>query len=105
MTRILTRVVCLCAIAALGRVAYAQRTESLPSAGTLENPEGDIGVQLSESSVLHVGITAEAGYDTNVFYSDQSPVASAVFRLTPSLQMTNAPREPGMPTPPVVYDF
>src|SRR3954451_21083742 len=106
MKRILTRVVCICAVAATARLAHAQqRTDSPPSPGTLGNPEGDIGVQLSESSVLHVGITTEAGYDTNVFYSDQNPVASAMFRVTPSLQMTNAPREQGMPAPAIIYDF
>jgi hypothetical protein len=59
---------------------------------TMGNPQGDIGVKVSETGVLHVGVTAEAGYDTNVFYNDSAKVQSAVLRVVPSLQITNAGR-------------
>jgi hypothetical protein len=55
-------------------------------------PQGDIGVKVSESSILHVSVTAEAGYDTNVFYNDADRIQSAVLRVIPSLQLTNAGR-------------
>jgi len=54
---------------------------------------GDIGVRLSESSVLHVGVSAEAGFDSNVFYSSSNPVQSAMTRVVPTFILTNADRQ------------
>ncbi len=36
---------------------------------------------------LHPGIGAEAGYDSNVFLSDQNEVGSAILRITPHLDL------------------
>jgi hypothetical protein len=72
--------------------------------GQLKNAQPDIGVRLSESSILHLGVVAEAGYDTNVFYNDNVKVTSAVLRVTPSILMTNAGRE-GEASPRVVYSL
>jgi hypothetical protein len=68
-------------------------------------PRGDIGVQLTESSVLHVGITAEAGYDSNVFYENSSPTSSAVAQIIPQLWMTNNARLPNGSVPPLTYSL
>lgn len=57
----------------------------------------DYGVKLSESAVLHVGVTAEAGVDTNVFYSNANRIDSPVIRIIPFLQLTNQTREGNAP--------
>jgi hypothetical protein len=45
-----------------------------------------------------MGIGAEAGYDSNVFYSETDPRSSAMVRVIPFLELTNAPRGGGIPT-------
>jgi hypothetical protein len=50
------------------------------------------GVQIGEGSVLHVGIGAEAGYDSNVFYGENNVKASPILRILPFLELTNATR-------------
>src|SRR5687768_4027954 len=67
-------------------VASAQGTTS---AGL----EGDIGVKLSETSVLHVGVAAEAGYDTNVFFNDNDKAEAAILRVIPQFAITNNGRD------------
>lgn len=57
----------------------------------------ETGVNLSESVLLHVGMSAEAGYDSNVFYERSNPRDSAVLRLTPFVEITNAARGGGIP--------
>jgi hypothetical protein len=59
------------------------------------------GIRLSESALLHLGITAEAGYDTNVFYaSDKTPsnqvAQSAVLVVSPFFDISNATRHGGV---------
>ncbi len=58
----------------------------------------DTGVKLSDDSVLHVGVGAEAGYDTNVFYSDTAPVSAPLMRVTPFAEITNATRGGAAPS-------
>jgi hypothetical protein len=71
--------------------------------GAMEGtPTGDIGVKLSETNVLHVGVAAEGGYDTNVFYNDTSPQSSALIRIIPSFNITNNGRD-GQPHSVAVY--
>jgi len=72
-------------------------------------PAGDIGVKLSDTNILHVGVAAEGGYDTNVFYNDQTtatnpngPQSSAVVRVIPSFIITNTGRD-GTERSAVVY--
>ncbi len=50
------------------------------------------GVQVSESTLLHLGIGAEAGYDSNVFYAETGQKGSAIARIVPFLELTNAAR-------------
>jgi hypothetical protein len=78
--------------------AFAQNNQ-----GAMEGtPTGDIGVKLSETNILHVGVAAEAGYDTNVFYNDANAQTSAVLRIIPSFNLTNNGRD-GQPRSVVVY--
>jgi hypothetical protein len=64
----------------------------------------DTGVKLSETSLLHVGVGAEGGYDTNVFYNDQDPVSAPILRVIPFIQLTNATRTGAVPSG-VYYDL
>lgn len=72
----------------------------------MNNPSGDIGVKLGETSVLHVGLSAEGGYDSNVFYNDEAIAKSeaAMLRVTPSFRITNTGRD-GKPRSMMVYNL
>jgi hypothetical protein len=55
--------------------------------------ESNTGIQLSDGLLLHSGIGAEAGYDTNVFYETSDAArGSAIIRVMPYLEATNADR-------------
>jgi hypothetical protein len=54
--------------------------------------ESNTGIQVSEGALLHVGIGAEAGYDTNVFYDNTDPKASGIIRVLPYAELSNATR-------------
>jgi hypothetical protein len=56
------------------------------------------GIQVSDGVLMHVGIGAEAGYDTNVFYQDTGTVGSPIFRVTPYADITNASRTGATPS-------
>ncbi len=77
----------------VARVATAQEVtigyQGLPYKAT---GESNTGIQLSEGLLLHSGIGVEAGYDTNVFYSDTGAQGSAIVRVLPYLELTNATR-------------
>src|SRR5687767_598738 len=65
---------------------------------------GDVGVRVSESGLVHAGVTAEAGYDTNVFYTESDQrVSSGMLRVIPWIDITNGPRQEGAPGPMVQY--
>jgi hypothetical protein len=82
----------LIAIAALGLAGrvYAQDMHPSPYSETVYN-EGP-GFRLGSALVLHPGIAAEFGYDSNVFYS---PVAtgSGLMRLRAHLDLATLPPE------------
>src|SRR5688572_9327237 len=65
---------------------------------------GDIRVKLSDTNTLHVGVAAEAGYDTNVFFNDQARTDSAVLRVIPSFLITNNGRD-GSARSAAIYSF
>jgi hypothetical protein len=110
----------------LGRYAHAQGSitseqgfsavgsdASWASTGTslsMRAPAGqETGFKMSPTSLLHVGIGAEGGYDSNVFYGNnnnpQSPiVASPVLRVIPFVELTNATRTGAVPAG-VYYDL
>jgi hypothetical protein len=74
------------------------------SVGAAQKPEGTGGVMVGEGVYLRVGVTAEAGYDTNVFYNDADRADSATLHITPSLELTNSARE-GTVKPPVLFSL
>ncbi len=63
--------------------------QSLPNRTPARNQSG---VALSDSSLLHVGVGAEAGYDSNVFYGASDIRGSGILRVVPYLELTNGPR-------------
>lgn len=71
---------------------------------TRVDPSSETGVQLSESSLLHVGLSAEAGYDSNVFFLKTNPISSPTLRIIPFIEITNAGRGGAIPTG-VYYDL
>jgi len=50
-----------------------------------------IGVKLSEGLVLHPGVGAEVGYDTNVFYASENRLDAARLRVTPHVDLGTLP--------------
>jgi hypothetical protein len=54
--------------------------------------ESKTGIQVSEGVLLHVGAGAEAGYDSNVFYSNTDPISSPMIRTSLFGELTNATR-------------
>ncbi|HEY7270400.1 MAG TPA: hypothetical protein VH951_11280, partial [Dehalococcoidia bacterium] len=54
--------------------------------------ESNTGVQVAEGVLLHLGAGAEAGYDSNVFYSNTAEVSSPIVRTSLFGEMTNATR-------------
>lgn len=56
------------------------------------NPGQKTGVQLSDTSLLHAGLTVDGGLDTNVFYAETNLASAPVLRVTPFLQLTNRTR-------------
>lgn len=56
------------------------------------------GLKLSEDVILHAGLFADIGYDSNVFYSSSATAKSSpVLHLTPKLELTNAERDGSIP--------
>lgn len=53
--------------------------------------ETNTGVQVSDGVLLHLGVGAEAGYDSNVFY-DNTPIGSGLIRVLPYAELANATR-------------
>lgn len=59
----------------------------------------DTGVKVSDEAVLHVGVGAEGGYDSNVFYTKGDNVKSSpMLRVTPFVELTNATRGGAKPS-------
>jgi hypothetical protein len=55
------------------------------------------GLKLGEDAILHAGVFADIGYDSNVFYSDNAQ-AAPVLHVTPRLELTNAERDGSIPS-------
>jgi hypothetical protein len=73
---------------------------SAPTPGIHSNP----GVKLSDEAVLHAGVGASAGYDSNVFFNDANKVTSPILEVTPAIDITNAPRDGTVPSS-IYYDL
>lgn len=55
------------------------------------------GLKLGEDAILHAGVFADIGYDSNVFYTT-SAEAAPVLHVTPRLELTNAERDGSIPS-------
>lgn len=76
--------------------AFALVTASAGSAMAQAPGVGDVGFRVSESAGVHVGVTAEAGYDSNVFYTQAGQkTSSGMLRVTPWIEMSNTARNGG----------
>ncbi|MFL5304074.1 MAG: hypothetical protein ACJ8F1_02625, partial [Polyangia bacterium] len=80
-----------------GSVAFAQASSAEVTIGYGGLPykssgESSTGIQLSDGLLLHAGVGAEAGYDTNVYYDSTNHVGSSIFRVMPYAELTNATR-------------
>ncbi len=99
----------LAACCALPRAAFAQDA-------VVEGP----GIALGEGAVFHPSVTLESGYVSNVFYTDEDPIGSAVIRLIGAFSLASQTHElasevtPGVeneeqpveePPPPAMVDF
>jgi hypothetical protein len=62
------------------------------------SPSPQSGIQLSDEALLHVGVGAEVGYDSNVFYKKVDPRGSATTRILPFVELTNAGRTGAAPS-------
>lgn len=77
----------------LGPIAGGTVSSALPT------PSPTNGLQLGDGSVLlHGGASVEGGYDSNVFYTNTAPVASAILRVSPFVELTNTARNGEVPS-------
>lgn len=61
------------------------------------------GLKLGESAILHAGLYADVGYDTNVLYTpDDNQKSAAVLHVGPRLEINNAERDGTRPS--IYYD-
>jgi len=56
------------------------------------------GLKLGDEAILHAGVFADVGYDSNVFYGSSSQETSAVLHVMPRLEITNAERDGSVPS-------
>jgi hypothetical protein len=77
-----------------GRIASAQEEVTIGYQGLpyKSTGEANTGIQVAEGVLLHVGLGAEFGYDSNVFYSHTNLTGSSILRVMPFLDLSNATR-------------
>jgi len=56
------------------------------------------GLKLGDEAILHAGVFADVGYDSNVFYGSGSQETSAVMHVLPRLEISNAERDGSIPS-------
>ena len=57
------------------------------------------GLKLGDEAILHAGVFADIGYDTNVFYGTTQDASTApVLHVTPRLEISNAERDGSIPS-------
>jgi hypothetical protein len=57
------------------------------------------GLKLGDEALLHAGVFADIGYDSNVFYGDTSGAKTApILHIGPRLDITNAERDGAVPS-------
>ena len=101
------QILACCAALGVSRGAMAQADVTIGYAGLpSKSPLGTgTGLQVSDSVMLHAGVGAEVGYDSNVFYADKvGVVGSPVAIVVPYLEFTNASRT-GAPPAGVFFEI
>jgi hypothetical protein len=100
LRRVQPLLICLLGVA-FGRSAWGQTTQVVTNKDVVVGYQGlptkvppntDSGFQVSDDVLLHLGLGVEAGYDTNVFYAPTAPQGSAILRIVPFAELTNATR-------------
>jgi hypothetical protein len=98
-----------CAAFAASPVAWAQMQLTSSAPASLESLSAGAGrslatrgiasgLKLGDEAILHAGVFADVGYDSNVFYGSANQDTSAVLHVTPRLEITNAERDGSIPT-------
>jgi Putative beta-barrel porin 2 len=85
---------------------HAQLQTAAGAVGSLQNrsaPAGTGGAKVGETAYLRLGVLAEAGLDSNVFYNDQSKIDSPTLRITPHAEISNTARDGQYP--PIHYSL
>jgi hypothetical protein len=99
MKRRLVLTVAICVLLSARRAAAQEVAIGYQGLPYKAPGESKTGVNLGEGLLLHVGVGAEAGWDSNVFYANAAdPLgvkASAILRLTTFGELTNASRTAG----------
>src|SRR5450432_49242 len=62
------------------------------------------GIQIGDGVILHTGVGVEGGYDSNVFYNDDTKVGATLVRVTPFIDINNATRTGEVPSG-IAYDL
>jgi hypothetical protein len=102
MNRRVALIIAVFALLGARRAAAQQATsigyQGLPRGAAAESPTG---INLGEGVLMHVGLGAEAGYDSNVFYGSSSipgaVIGSPILRFTGFGEITNASRSGSVP--------
>jgi len=98
-----------CAAFAASPVSWAQMQLTSSAPASLETMSGGAGrslttrgiasgLKLGDEAILHAGVFADVGYDTNVFYGSNSQEGSGVLHVMPRLEITNAERDGSIPS-------
>ncbi len=102
-------VLAFCTAFAASPVAWAQMALTSSQGPALESMSAGAGRQLvtkglpsglklGDEAILHAGVFADIGYDSNVFYGSSGQETSAVLHVTPRLEITNAERDGSIPS-------
>jgi hypothetical protein len=102
-------VLAFCAAFAASPVAWAQMQLTSSAPASLETMSAGAGrslttrgiasgLKLGDEAILHAGVFADIGYDTNVFYGSSSQEGSGVLHVMPRLEITNAERDGSIPS-------
>jgi hypothetical protein len=97
--------VCALSLAAGGRAWGQTRSitgqdvsvgyQGLPSRSPANS---ETGLKVSDGVLMHVGVGAEAGYDSNVFYQQTGALASPLLRVVPFVELNTAARGGAVPS-------
>lgn len=107
MNRRLALIIAVCALLSARRAAADDINIGYQGLPYKMPGESKTGVNLAEGVLLHMGLGAEAGYDSNVFYGSSSDpgavVGSGILRFNGFGELTNTTRTGAMPE--LTYDI